>query len=489
MTQVATAAGDLRQKGTERESFRDFWIDAWRPSSAVGSYRMTRIEGEVPREINGTLYRNGPSQQVLPTRGYQALHLFDGDAMVHAFRFDDGRVDYTGRFVESATHRIEQSCGRLIASLVGEVVAAEERSDEVPIRQQHNTNIVFHGGKLMAMVENAWPFQLDPRDLSPMGPVDFDGKMLGLSTTAHPKIDGRTGEMIIHGYQPFEPYVVYYELDAGGACRVAEPIEVPYAAMMHDLAITEHYAVLPVGAITIDGSRLLSGEACFADCLAWEPEKGLRFAVRRRGAGGAVQWFQAPEPGFLFHPGNAYESDGKIYMDACTYEDGARLIDGLRTFRRGEGMGLRAFPYLYELDLTSGSCTARKLDDRGTEFPRIDDRRVGYRNRFGYAWRQEYQRQPPRVSTLVKYDREGGPSAAHDFGPWQWPGEPVFVPRVGDAGEDDGFVLSLVYDGNGDASYLAVLDARNMTAPALAKIHLEHRVPMGFHGNFRAAQP
>ncbi len=465
--------------------FQQFWKNAWRPSHDVGSYRMTRVEGEIPRELHGTLYRNGPSQNIKPTEGFAAMHLFEGDALIHAFRFDDGRVDYTGRFVENPTHLAEKRLGRVIGGL-GESNHEPDDLGEVVMRQQPNTNVVYHGGKLLALVENAWPFEIDARDLSPIGTNDFQGRMLGMSTTAHPKIDRKTGQMIIHGYQPFEPYAQYYELDADGICTVAEPLDFPYVGMCHDMAITENYAIIPLGAITLHGEKLMSGEATVDECLRWEPDKGIRFALRPRGAGGDIRWFQAPA-GYMFHPGNAYEEDGKIFMDACVYEDGGQLIEGLRLFRQGRGVGLRAVPYLYEFDLTTGECKATKLDDRGAEFPRLDDRLVGYKNRFGYAWRQDYAADAPKIYEIMKYDRQGGLSTAHDFGAWQWPGEAVFVPRTPTSDEDDGFLLCTVYDGTTDGSYLAVLDARNMADEPLAKVHLEHRIPLGFHGNFAGA--
>ena len=130
--------------------------------------------------------------------------------------------------------------------------------------------------------------------------------------------------------------------------------------------------------------------------------------------------------------------------------------------------------------------TERQLDDRAAEFPRLDDRRVGYENRYGYAVRMPSDAggndQPWNI--IAKYDRRGGPSTAHDFGEGQFPGEPVFVPRSADAAEDDGFVLTTVYDGPEASTYLAILDARDMAGAPLAKCHLEHRIPMGFHGNF-----
>ena len=63
-------------------------------------------------------------------------------------------------------------------------------------------------------------------------------------------------------------------------------------------------------------------------------------------------------------------------------------------------------------------------------------------------------------------------------------GEPLFVPRSPEAGEDDGFVLNVVYDSRTKRSFVAVLDARNFDKEPLAVAHLRGQVPVGFHGNF-----
>jgi len=466
------------------DSQSQWFKKSWYPSEIEESYEITDIEGEIPREIHGTLYRNGPSQRQLPPQGYDALHLFDGDALVHAFRFDDGRAHYTGKFVESESYLVEQEEGRVCMNLAA--LKVENPTDKVFLREQHNTNVVHHGGKLMALVENAWPFQIDERSLASIGKTDFGVERLGMSVTAHPKIDGKTGQMIIHGYQPFEPYVQLYVVEPDGKASLAENLDVPYATMMHDIAITENHVIVLLCPVIIDGDMLISGERAFADCLSWQPEHGLKFGVRRREAGAEIRWFEAPTPGFIFHPGNAYEEDGKILMDACTYLDPPALLDSLRTWRSGEFSGSwAANPFLYELNLETGNCSERRLDDRASEFPRLDDRYVGHKNRYGYAlignadvndganWLNTFQ-----------YDRQGGPSKMHRWGPGQFASEPVFIARSSDAPEGDGFVACTVYDGPNDRSYLAILDAQNIDAEPLAKLHLAHRLPQGFHGSF-----
>jgi carotenoid cleavage dioxygenase-like enzyme len=463
---------------------KSWWINAWRPSSTTGNYEITEIEGEVPRELAGTLYRNGPSQQVLPAEGHRALHLFDGDGMIHAFRFEEGRVFTTSAFAENPTFLREKELGRY--AMGGVNLSVPEPDPVCPMRAQHNTNVVYHGGKLMALGENAWPWEMDARTLASIGDVTLGGPQLGMSVSAHPKIDGKTGQMLIHGYGPLEPYVQLYTVEPDGTSSLAEGIEFPYPVMMHDMAITENYVIFLVAPVVLDAERLIGG-GNFNDSLSYQPELGLKFAIRRREAGSPLQWFEAPSPGFIFHSGNAYEEGGRIMMDACTYLNPPALLEALSGWRAGKvPADFVAHPFLYEFDLAKGTCSEKQLDDRGAEFPRMDDRLVGYKNRFGYSAldRGTGGSMENAWSTIVKYDRQGGPNVIHDFGRWQWPSEPVFAARTADSAEDDGFILNVVYDGNDDSSYLTILDARNLADAPLAKCRLRDRVPMGFHGNF-----
>lgn len=456
------------------------WREAWRPSPEERSYRVTRVEGEIPREIHGTLYRNGPSQRIAPREGLEALHLFDGDGLVHAFRFDDGRLDYTGRFVRTEGFEHEAKVGGMRKGFYNFPI--DDEDPEAPPRLGPNTNVVHHAGRLFALIEAAPPYELDPRTLDSLGWHALREPMLGPTTSAHPKIDGRTGQMVIHGYQPFPPFVQLYVIEPDGRCSLAETVDAPFSSMMHDLAITERYVVFLCCPVVFDPTR----GRCLRDWLSWEPQRGLWFGVRERRAGAPTTWIPAPSPGYIFHPGNAYEeADGRIVMDACTYPDGAGLLEALSGIRAGRmHPGARALPTVYEIDPARGTCREQRVSERGAEFPRLDDRRVGHRNRFGYAVEGDPDGIQAGPKWLVKYARDGGPTRRHALGAGRVPSEPVFVPRHPEADEDDGFVLSVVYDGARGESELVVLDARHLEGAPLARARLEHRIPMGFHGNF-----
>ncbi len=461
------------------------FADVTRPNNVEADAKITRIEGEIPRELNGTLYRNGPNQNVLPEAGQGGLHLFDGDALVQAIRFDDGQAHHLGRYARTDSFLLNEREG---VYAQGGLKTKSERPVDPPLpNHSPNTNVVPHGGKLWALAENMPPFEMDPSSLESKGLWNYDGKMLGMSTTAHPKIDGKTGQMWIHGYQPFEPHIQLYCVEPDGSVSLAEAHDAPWASMMHDFAITENYVIFPLGGVGFDLGVMLHGGSFHEAVRA--NDRPMMFGIRERTPGSEVRWFEAPSSAYMFHPGNAYEKDGRIVMDACTYEDPQALLDWLNVVRAGEGgVGLNAYPYGYEFDLQSGTCKETKYGDSTAEFPRIDDRLVGHENRFGYASTAEPAEGMLGFSRrITRYDRTGAASIHRDAVDGQWTGEPVFVPRSATAKEDDGFVLFLVHDANRDETAVEILDAGAVDAEPLARLWLDTRIPLCFHGNWGPA--
>jgi len=153
------------------------------------------IDGEIPLELNGTLYRNGPNPQFAPRGGY---HWFAGDGMVHAFHIENGRVSYKNRWPRTVKWELENEAGESLFAIFNPQ-ENDPRVAGVQTNGTANTNIVWHGGKLLALVESNAPFELDPETLESLGTWTFNDKLEG-PMTAHPKIDPDTGEMLFFGY-------------------------------------------------------------------------------------------------------------------------------------------------------------------------------------------------------------------------------------------------------------------------------------------------
>jgi carotenoid cleavage oxygenase len=419
------------------------------------------VDGSIPKELRGRLLRNGPNP-IAPDPA--AYHWFMGDGMLHAIELRDGKAaSYRNRWV-----RTDQAL-----DLLGEDPIPGQPDDVFPVGSSvANTHVVTHAGKLFALVEVCLPTQVRP-DLSTVGRFDFGGK-LGSAMTAHPKVDPVTGEMLFFGYDPFgPPWLRYHVVNADGELVRSEDIDIKGPSMVHDFAITERNVVFLDLPVVFDFD--LVGKRPFP--AEWKPDYGARVGVMPRDGGNAdVRWFDV-EPCYVFHPLNAYDENGTVVIDVARHP---------KMFATDIYGPAELPPTLdrWTIDLHAGKVIEERLDDRPQEFPRIDDRLAGHRHRYGYTTHFGIDDEGIHLGGLVKHDLQTGASEARNFGRGTHASEGVFVPAADDAGEDEGWLLSVVYDEGRDASDLVVLDATDVSGAPVATVSLPQRVPFGFHGSW-----
>jgi len=412
------------------------------------------VTGAIPRELSGLYLRNGPN----PKSG-TSPHWFAGDGMVHGIRLENGRAAwYRNRWVRT----------KLLETPGLPFISEDGVADRTVVVA--NTNVIGHAGHIYALVENGFPTELSP-ELETLGLRDFGGK-LQTAFTAHPKACPKTGELHFFGYGFFPPFLTYHVLDRNGELVRSLEIPVPGPTMMHDFALTERHAIFMDLPVVFDLQMALSGGGF---PYRWSDEYGARIGVMPRSGGVAdLRWFEV-EPCYVFHPWNAYDTaDGRVVLDVARYpelwRDTANRFDTANAHR-------------FSFDLKSGNAKEEKLDERAIEFPRIDDRLAGSRHRYGYTV-AAVGGADEGFRGLLKYDFVNGGSVEHDFGPGRATGEGVFV--AAGKGEDEGYVLSFVYDEATNGSKFVILDAHDFAKPPVAEVALPQRVPFGFHGNWVA---
>jgi carotenoid cleavage dioxygenase len=417
------------------------------------------VDGAIPPELAGRYLRNGPNPTPLPVGPY---HWFLGDGMVHGAELRAGRaVAYRNRWVVTE---------RLAAKR--ELPPPAGPADVIPGGTAANVNVIQHGSYLLALGEAGLPYELTA-ELGTVGRFDYAGRLRS-AMTAHPKVDPLSGELVFFGYSPFPPYLRYHVADAAGTLLRSEVLDLPRSSMMHDFAITARYAVFYDLPVRFDAELLGKGTMPFS----WQPETGARVGVMPRGGGNAdLRWLEIP-PCFVFHTVNAFDDGDRVVMDVVRY---AAVFQ-----RDARFLGTAGSPALHRwtIDLAAGTFQDTVLDDRPLEFPRVDERLTGRPHRYSYGAAVHLTPDGVDFGGLLKHDGRDGTTRLHDFGPGQAAGEGVFVPASATAGEDEGWVLALVYDAARDASDLVILDATAFTAPPVATIHLPQRVPFGFHGNW-----
>jgi len=463
---------------TARESdVNPFLKGNFAPWRLEGTAEDLEVSGAIPRDLNGTFYRNGPNPAYEPRGRY---HWFDGDGMIHAITLRDGRAAYRNRWVASDGLKEERAAGQALFPGLLEI----EPSENLRFKVTANTNIVVHAGKLLALVEAALPTQMAPGTLDTIGLYDFGGKLSG-PMTAHPKMDPVTGEMLFFGYSPFPPYLQYHVADRSGALVRSDVIDIAWPSMIHDFAVTEDYVVFILCPLVFSVEKAATTGKLFS----WEPERGTRIGVIPRSGGNAdVRWYET-DASYVFHPMNAYAEHDAIVLDVSRY-NALHFMDPDRDRETSIGDDEAARLHRWRIGLgRGGGITSTPLDDTSGEFPRVDERRVGRKHRFGYlAVNTPGDIERREVwSSIKKYDFERGTGVERRFGDGNGVGEPLFVPRRPDAEEDDGYVLALVYDRARNASDFYVLDARDIAGEPVAVVHIPNRVPYGFHGNWVAA--
>src|SRR5579863_2924142 len=140
------------------------------------------VEGEVPKELDGTFYRIGPNPQFEPRGIYNPLN---GDGMVHAFRLHQGRVSYRNRWVRTQQWTLERAAGRALFGTSGMPSDADPSVAGMRTDGVANTNLVWHANKLLALEEGHGPIEIDRETLDTIGAWSFEER-LPRNMTAHP---------------------------------------------------------------------------------------------------------------------------------------------------------------------------------------------------------------------------------------------------------------------------------------------------------------
>ncbi len=437
------------------------------------------VRGELPADLDITYFRNGPDPQ-FPPRGDH--HWFGGDGMLHMFHIRNGRVRYRNRWVRTAKWALERREGRSLYNPFNPM-----QND--PITQGAadeglaNTNVVWHGGKLLALEEGHPPFEVDPGTLASKGSWRYDGQLEG-PMTAHPKIDPKTGEMLFFGYMvsgPFSAGMSYQTVDAAGNLTRSERFDAPFASMVHDFITTDEHVIFPIFPATGSMERAMKGEPA----IAWEPEKGTHIGVMRRdGSVADMRWFET-DPCFVFHPMNAYTDGNRIVAHVMQFEE-------VPLFPHADGSPpdpakaqARLCEWVLDLADNANGVQRRYLDDVSGEFPRLDERFTGNSYRHGYYGASIGGTEALGFNAVAHHDFDTGQRSEHVLPAGDVTGEPVFVPRSADAQEGDGYLLSVVYRARENRSDLMFLDAADVAAGPIACAELPHRVPYGFHGNWK----
>ena len=470
------------------------WKGGYESQPNEYEYEITEIEGEIPATLSGTLFRNGPG--LLDIGGTAIHHPFDGDGMISAFSFKDGRVYYRNRFVQTEAYLKEQEAGKILyRGVFGTQKPGGLLSNifDFKLKNIANTGVIYWGGKLLALWEAAEPHRLDPQTLETIGIDYLDGVLEpGDAFAAHPWIDPSCN--LDHG----APCLVNFRVDPGLSSKITlfefapdgkllrqHSHSVPGFSFIHDFIITPNYAIFFQNPVNFNPLPFLFGMRGAGECVQFQPDKPTTVIMIPRDPNNQEVKTFSVESGFVFHHANAFETGDRLCVDSITYQT-LPQVQPDSNYKEVDFDSLDPGQlWRFTFDLKDGSVQRQMLESRCCEFPTHHPDKVGKEYRYLYigAIPEDTGRNAP-LQAILKLDLETGERQVHSFAPTGYVSEPIFVPKPNSDREDAGWVLTLVYDGSKHRSTLAILDAENLAGEAIALLHLKHHVPYGLHGSW-----
>ena len=462
------------------------WQKGYESLRTEQSYWIDDIEGQIPLELEGTLFRNGPGQ--LDINGQSYGHPFDGDGMICAIAFKEGKAHFVNQFVKTPEFLAEQKAGKILyRGVFGTQKAGGWLNNIFDLRNKNvaNTNVIYQGGKLLALWEAARPYSLNPKNLDTLGLETFDGKLTaGQVFTAHPRRDDQTGDLWGFGVQPGPKSTIsIYQVNDKGELSTESQVKVSGFCFLHDFAYTPNYRIFMQNPVSFNPLPFVLGLASAGECIELKPNAPSQFLLIDRQ--GNLQTLET-DPCFVFHHCNAYEQDDEIILDSVCYPDYPKLEPN--TDFRNIDFDKVIAGQLYRFTINPKLDTVKRelILERSCEFPVVHPRCVGQKHRYVYIGAIAQISGNAPLQAIAKVDMQTGKQEFHSFAPRGFISEPIFVPRDRnpDSAEDDGWVLTLVFDATHNRSDLIVLDAQNISGKPLATLHLKHHVPYGLHGSF-----
>jgi len=463
------------------------------------------VEGELPAELHGTLFRNGPG--LLDVYGTPLVHPIDGDGMVCAIKFAEGKAHFRSKYVKTTGYVMEKKAQKLIfkgmmgtkpSPTWGEALSEwkeDVMKSKLPgqrFKNPANTNVYYWGGKLLATWESGLPYLLDPATLETKGKDTLNGALNDSHClAAHFRYDAAADRLVNFSFQlamsgKCKLFIYEFDKDWKLLSKQIHSFESYYYC--HDFLLTENYYIFhqtPFYKLSrTNVAKIISGVYAPGQLMRYYPEVPSRMIIIPRDGKSQPRFFET-EPCMIYHHCNAWEEGNQVHFSSVCIGEKFNM-----DFEQGMWLSnASAAPgvvHNFTADLTRGTLVRTKADFCSCEFPSVHPEIAGKRWRYAYLMASDSPQKPIPFQEIVKFDREGLRrqvwSARAEFSIL---GEPVFVPRPGpDREEDDGWVITQLYDCKRHETQFVVLDARDLAHGPVARAKLAHHTPYGFHGTF-----
>eukprot|EP00190_Bangiopsis_sp_CCMP1999_P004744 CAMPEP_0198729112 /NCGR_PEP_ID=MMETSP1475-20131203/14885_1 /TAXON_ID= ORGANISM="Unidentified sp., Strain CCMP1999" /NCGR_SAMPLE_ID=MMETSP1475 /ASSEMBLY_ACC=CAM_ASM_001111 /LENGTH=561 /DNA_ID=CAMNT_0044491681 /DNA_START=79 /DNA_END=1761 /DNA_ORIENTATION=+ len=440
------------------------------------------IEGSLPEDLKGTLFRVMPGRS--DAQGVPLDNYFDGDGMVVAVSFDGKKVFVRNRFIKTKAFEREKRAKKMLyRGMYGSKVPGGALANfAVKVKQAANRFAVYHGRRLLCLHDWGTPYSVDPTSLLTRGRTNVRTEILNSEKMIpSARFDASTGNVVLatKSFLPVGMELSFKEYNDDYRVQRKRKEIVRASGLVQDFGLTKSSYILFQAPYSFDSTSHLFGvKSRYQDALS-KSGTNAEILVIPRDDGRKVEKFRT-ESVYVGRIANSYDCEnGDIVIDAVQH-DALFLGDGLMAKNYGERVPRSSLVrYVLRQD---GTTQEVELLHNQVDYPTTSPTVQSQRHTYIYAVAAEMEEvSPPRGIAKIDCDTKSVekwiPESASSFC-----SAPVFVPRRSDSSsqaEDDGYIVTMLYDGADNASKVAVLDAQQLTKGPLCLINLQRPYPHG----------
>jgi all-trans-8'-apo-beta-carotenal 15,15'-oxygenase len=436
------------------------------------------LRGKIPAGLRGTLYRNGAARFSLGNTRH--THWFDGNGMVQAFHFGDGKASHRGVMLRTPKLVEEDKAGHFIYAGFGTAMSDSKPVDRPDMVNTANINMLsMNGGQdLYALWEGGSATQLDPKTLAIKGFKAWSPETAGAPFSAHPR-RAPDGTLWNFGYAPRSGKLIIYEIDASSKLKRQTIIDAPQADMVHDFAITENYLVFLLMPLHVKPNLPLTGSL---DRYEWRSNAPL-VAMLVSKADFSVQHIDLPNGG-VFHLGNAWEEGGIVRLGYARYGKFLEHLKGLTL--PAPLLATDDFAQWTLVEINPAKGVARQVDTglRDIEFPCFDARYTGKKTDYTVLMQNAHRSVENTWGMDSVLTLSGEKIQRYTYGQDWIAEEHLFVPAPGSNTVAKGWVLGTAFNVANNKTTLSIFEATAVSNGPIAQLDLPYGLPLGLHGQF-----
>jgi carotenoid cleavage dioxygenase-like enzyme len=474
-------------KTANKPSLKKAWANVFsQPAQEFPATPLKIISGSIPEGLRGSLYRNGPGRLQRGTT--QVGHWFDGDGAVLGVHFTDAGATGLYRYVQTAGYKEEAEKGEFLYGNYGMTAPGPVWNQWFkPIKNAANTSVLALPDKLLALWEGGNPHVLDLLTLETQGTDNLSQLEASAPYSAHPKIDPQTGEIFNFGIAAgINAILRVYKSDATGKIIKQNSVQLEGLPLVHDFAMAGQYLVFFVPPVRVNLLPTAIGLSSFSDALEWQPSKATQILIFDRETLELVSRSEA-EPWYQWHFGNSFvDQDGMINIEFVRYAD-FQTNQYLKEVATGETQTkTKGTLWRSRFNPNTGKMLEfAEVFDKSCEFPVVPSHLIGnLASTYLVVHRDGVDTSQEMYNAIAKLDSKTDTVTIADLGENCYPSEALYVPDA--LNHQQGWVLTVVYDGNSDTSEVVIFDSNRLNEESVCRLGLPAVIPHSFHGTWQA---